>query len=102
MHPSGSIPQVRRVRGKARNSTCEWIRFMMLDHTKFFIFLPLNLFVTRTEDCYNAGLPEEACAEYLKLKFLEILMRIIAAVLLSDCFLTLKKSVQFYLEMHMS
>lgn len=65
-----------RVRGKARNSACEWIRFMMLDHSVFisvFIFLPLNLFMTKTEDCYNAGLPEETCSEYLKWKFLEIL-----------------------------
>lgn len=44
---------------------------MMLDYTSFFIFLPLNLFIT--DICYNAGLPEEACAEYLKWKFLDIL-----------------------------
>lgn len=45
----------------------------MLDHTSCFIFLPLNLFMTKTEAYYSAGLPEEACAEYLKWKFLELL-----------------------------
>lgn len=45
----------------------------MSDHTSFFIFLPLNLLMAKTEDCCSAGLPEEICAEHLKWKFLEIL-----------------------------
>lgn len=43
----------------------------MSDHTSFFIFFPLNLLRTKTEDCYNAGPAGEAYAEHLKWKFLE-------------------------------